>query len=220
MNIDQFNAADTASDDAPFAIENSYTLAIDVDGDVMAKAGAMVAYTGEFSFTGKRSAEGGLTGIIKEAATGEGTPIMRAEGTGTLYLADAQKKVQILELAADDRITVNGEDVLAFESELSYEVTTMDSLAGSFAGGFTNVAISGPGCVALTTHGDPLVVAPPVTTDPSATVAWSATTPSVDVNASLSDMVGQESGERFQMEFDDAGTDSGFVVVQPYEEHV
>lgn len=60
---------------------------------------------------------------------------MRAEGTGTLYLADAQKKVQILELAADDRITVNGEDVLAFESELSYEVTTMDSLAGSFAGG-------------------------------------------------------------------------------------
>jgi uncharacterized protein (AIM24 family) len=29
-------------------------------------------------------------------------------------------------------------------------------------------------------------------------------------------MVGQESGERFQMEF--AG--DGFVVVQPYEEHV
>jgi uncharacterized protein (AIM24 family) len=30
-------------------------------------------------------------------------------------------------------------------------------------------------------------------------------------------MVGQESGERYQMRFDDA---DGFVVVQPYEEHV
>jgi len=30
-------------------------------------------------------------------------------------------------------------------------------------------------------------------------------------------MIGQESGERFQMNF--AG-DGGFVVVQPYEEHV
>lgn len=29
-------------------------------------------------------------------------------------------------------------------------------------------------------------------------------------------MIGQESGERFQMEFDG---DTGYVVVQPYEEH-
>jgi uncharacterized protein (AIM24 family) len=56
---------------------------------------------------------------------------------------------------------------------------------------------------------------PPVTTDPSATVAWSDTTPEVSVNTNLTDMVGQESGERFQMEF--AG-EEGFVVVQPYEE--
>lgn len=29
-------------------------------------------------------------------------------------------------------------------------------------------------------------------------------------------MIGQESGERFQMKF---GGDGGYVVVQPYEEH-
>jgi uncharacterized protein (AIM24 family) len=55
----------------------------------------------------------------------------------------------------------------------------------------------------------------PVTTDPSATVAWSGATPEVEVNKNLSDMIGQESGERFQMNF--TGTD-GFVVVQPKEE--
>ncbi|RXK51098.1 AIM24 family protein [Halorientalis pallida] len=217
MDVDQFKSEHAPTDsDERFQRENSYTLDAAVDGSLLAKAGAMIAYTGDLSFTGQASAEGGITGFLKEAATGEGTPVMTVEGEGQVYLADREKKVQILELDADESVTVNGEDVLAFESELDYEISTIDSLAGSFAGGFTNVHLEGPGYVALTTHGDPLVMEPPVTTDPSATVAWSGTTPDVSVNTNLSDMVGQESGERFQMEF--TGT-AGFVVVQPYEEH-
>jgi len=217
MDIDQFTAeyAPTTAT-AQFQLENSYTLDVTVDGSVMAKAGSMIAFTGDLSFTGQASAEGGITGFIKEAATGEGTPVMTVEGEGHVYLADREKKVQILELAATDSITVNGEDVLAFEDRLSYEISSIDSLAGSFAGGFTNVYLEGPGYVALTTHADPLVLEPPVTTDPSATVAWSGTSPDVQVNTNLSDMVGQESGERFQMNFEDQ---AGFVLVQPFEEH-
>jgi uncharacterized protein (AIM24 family) len=212
----EFSSDLVATDeDAPFHLENSYALETTVDGSVMAKAGSMVAYSGDLSFTGQASAEGGVTGFLKEAATGEGTPVMRVEGTGRVYLADSEKKVQLLELDAGDSITVNGEDVLAFGSGLSYEISSIDSLAGAFAGGFTNVYLEGPGYVAVTTHGDPVVVEPPVSTDPSATVAWSETTPDVEVNRNLSDMVGQESGERFQMQF--AG-DGGYVVVQPYEE--
>ena len=217
MNVDQFTTEHEPTDtDAPFQLENSYTLDVVVDGAVMAKAGSMVAYTGELSFTGKSSAEGGITGFLKQAATGEGTPVMVVKGEGHAYLADREKKIQLLELDAEDSITVNGEDVLAFEEGLSYEIASMDSLAGAFAGGFTNVYLEGPGSVAITTHGDPIVLEPPVTTDPSATVAWSETTPDVEVNTNLSDMVGQESGERFQMNFTG---DDGFVVVQPYEEH-
>ncbi|WP_336000148.1 AIM24 family protein [Halorientalis halophila] len=218
MDIDQFKSdhAPTETDET-FQLENSYALDVTVEGSVMAKAGSMVAYTGDLSFTGQASAEGGITGFIKEAATGEGTPVMAVEGQGHVYLADERKKVQVLELDAGESVTVNGEDVLAFESELNYEISTIDSLAGSFAGGFTNVYLEGPGYVALTTHGDPLVMEPPVSTDPSATVAWSGTTPDVEVNTNLSDMIGQESGERFQMDFAGEG---GFVVVQPYEEHV
>ena len=218
MKLDQFTAANAPTDSAePFQRENSYTLDVDVDGTVMAKAGSMIAYTGDVSFTGKASAEGGITGFLKQAATGEGTPIMAVEGAGHVYFADGGKKVQVLELDAGESITVNGEDVLAFEESLSYEISTIDSLAGSFAGGFSNVYLEGPGYVAVTTHGDPIVLEPPVATDPSATVAWSGTSPSVEVNRSLSDMVGQESGERYQMRFDDS---DGVVVVQPYEEHV
>jgi uncharacterized protein (AIM24 family) len=79
----------------------------------------------------------------------------------------------------------------------------------------TNVFLSGPGTVAITTHGDPLVLEPPVRTDPHATVAWSADcSPSIERNRSLSDLVGQSSDERYQMAFDEGG----FVVVQPFEE--
>ena len=218
MNLDQFTAENAPTESAePFQRENSYTLDVDVDGTVMAKAGSMIAYTGDVSFTGKASAEGGITGLVKEAATGEGTPIMAVEGQGHVYFADGGKKVQVVELDAGESITVNGEDVLAFEEGLSYEISTIDSLAGSLAGGFSNVYLEGPGYVAITTHGDPIVLETPASTDPSATVAWSGTSPSVEVNRSLSDMIGQESGERYQMRFD--GPD-GFVVVQPYEEHV
>lgn len=217
MNIDQFTAEHVPTEtDAPFELENSYTLDVAVDGTVLAKAGSMIAYTGDLSFTGKSSAEGGITGFLKEATTSEGTPVMSIKGTGHAYLADNEKKVQLLELDAGDSITVNGEDVLAFDSSVSYEISSMDSLAGAFAGGFTNVYLEGPGYVAITTHADPIVLEPPVSTDPSATVAWSGTSPSVQVNKNLSDMVGQESGERFQMDFTG---ESGFVVVQPHEEH-
>ena len=214
MHTEQLTSADAAAE-SPFALENSYTLEVDIDGSLLAKAGSMVAYTGDLSFTGQATPEGGITGFIKEAATGEGTPIMTVEGSGTLYLADAEKKIQLLELDPGESITVNGEDLLAVEPRIDYEISTMDSLAGAFAGGFTNVYLEGPGVVAITTHGEPVVFEPPVTTDPSATVAWSRTSPDIEVNKNLSDMVGQESGERFQMDF--RGSE-GYVVVQPYEE--
>ncbi|GGL73186.1 AIM24 family protein [Halocalculus aciditolerans] len=217
MNTEQFTSEhQTTRSDEPFQLENSYTLDVAVDGTVLAKAGSMIAFTGDLSFTGQASAEGGITGFVKQAATGEGTPVMEVEGSGHVYLSDQKKKVQLLELEAGESITVNGEDVLAFDESISYEISSIDSLAGAFAGGFTNVYLEGPGYAAITTHADPIVLEPPVSTDPSATVAWSDTTPNVSTNASLSDMIGQESGERFQMSFTG---DTGYVVVQPYEEH-
>jgi len=217
MDVDEFVSENKPQEGgSPFQLENSKLLDIAVDGSVVAKAGSMVAYDGDLSFTGSSNAEGGITGFIKSKATSEGTPVMNVEGSGHLYLADQGKEVQIMELDADESISVNGNDVLAFESQVDYSISTIGSVSGTSAGGLTNVFLEGPGSIAITTHGSPLVLTPPIKTDPQATVAWSANnSPSSSVNRSLSDMIGQSSGERYQLEFTNA---DGFVVVQPYEE--
>jgi uncharacterized protein (AIM24 family) len=215
MQLEEFTQSNAPAEGGDgFQKENNRLLDVPVDGTVMLKAGTMIAYTGEFTFTGRASAEGGLTGFVKEAVSGEGTPVMEAEGSGHLYVADQGKKVQILDLDADKAISVNGNDILAFESTVDYEVDTIGSLSGAAAGGLTNVFLTGPGQVAISTHGDPLVMTPPVSTDPDATVAWSTDlSPSIATNKKLE--IGQTSGETLQMEF--TGSD-GFVVVQPHEE--
>ncbi|GGN09046.1 AIM24 family protein [Halarchaeum nitratireducens] len=217
MELDEFVTANEPDESGEqFELENGKLLDIAVDGTVITKAGAMVAFDGDLSFTGKSSAEGGVTGFLKEKATSEGTPVMEVSGQGHLYVADQGKEIQLLELDADEAISVNGMDVLAFEDRVDYEIGVTGSLGGASAAGLTNVFLSGPGTVAITTHGDPLVLTPPVRTDPDATVAWSRDlSPSVESNRSLSDLVGSSSDERYQLVFEG---DAGFVVVQPYEE--
>ncbi|MFD1684881.1 AIM24 family protein [Halobellus litoreus] len=215
MDLQEFTEANAPVEGSDgFQKENNRLLDVPLDGTVMVKAGSMIAYTGEITFTGKSSAEGGITGFVKEAVSGEGTPIMRAEGNGHLYVAEKGKKIQVLELDEGESISVNGNDVLAFESSIEYEINTVSSLSGMAAGGLTNVYLTGPGELAITTHGDPIVMTPPVFTDPDATVAWSADlSPSFEMNKKFE--IGQTSGESIQMEF--TGSE-GFVVVQPHEE--
>ena len=144
--------------------------------------------------------------------------ITYADGQGKLYLADAGKKVSIINLQ-NESIFINGNDVLAFEPSLAHKIAMMKKVSAMLSGGLFNIHLSGSGLVALTTHYEPitLVVEPgkPVMTDPNATVAWSGNlTPQFKTDASFRTFIGRGSGESFQMLFEG----SGFVVIQPYEE--
>lgn len=215
MDLNEFvNSHAPQENGKTFELENSKLLDVSLDGTVMAKAGAMVGYTGDISF--ERKSAGGLKGMLKKRATGEGAVMMQASGSGHLYLADQGKEVQILELDADDEISVNGNDVLAFEDGVGWDIEMMNSIAGTSSGGLFNVFLEGPGHVAITTHGKPLVVPTPVSTDPNATVAWSSTvSPSTKRDLNIKGFFGRSSGETFQLHFAEEG---GFVVIQPYEE--
>lgn len=215
MQLEEFVSSHAPDEsDAAFQRESSKMLDVAVDGAVMAKAGTMVAYTGDLSF--ERTSAGGLTGMLKKQVTGEGSVMMEATGQGHLYLADHAKEVQVLELDTGEEISVNGNDVLAFERSVDWDIKMMRSIAGTSAGGLFNVFLKGPGHVAITTHGEPLVVPTPVSTDPNATVAWSGNvSPGTKRDLNIKGFLGRSSGETFQLHFAEP---DGFVVVQPYEE--
>lgn len=201
-----------------FELEGERLLEINLDGTVWTKAGSMVAYNGGIKFTREGMLEHGLGKFIKKSLTGEGVRLTKAEGKGCLYLADAGKKISILNLQ-DESIFVNGNDVLAFESDIQWDIKLMRKIAAMMAGGLFNVKLEGKGMIAITTHYDPLTlkVSPgnPVITDPNATVAWSGTlSPEFKTDISLKTFLGRGSGESVQMKFDG----DGFVVIQPYEE--
>jgi len=202
----------------PFELENPYLLEVNLNGRVWAKLGAMIGYLGDVKFVREGMLEGGLSKMFKKAVTGESNPMMKAEGQGRVYFADSGKKVRILYLQ-NETLFVNGNNVLAFQETIQWDIKMMRRMAGMAAGGLFNMQLSGTGAIAITTHFDPitLAVSPefPVYTDPNATIAWSSSLqPEIKTDISLKTLFGRGSGESFQLAF----RGQGWVVLQPYEE--
>ena len=219
-SIDEFISKTSERDRGQglFELESPRMLEVNLNGLVWTKMGSMIAYNGGIKFTREGMLEHGIGKFLKKAVTGEGVRLTKAGGNRKLYLADSGKKVSILELA-NESIVVNGNDLLAFEPAIEWDIQMMKKITGMMAGGLFNVSLSGSGMVAITTHYDPmtLIVTPgnPVITDPNATVAWSGNlSPGFRTDMSLGTFLGRGSGESIQMEFNG----EGFVVVQPFEE--
>ena len=201
-----------------FELESERMLDINLNGEVWIKMGAMVAYTGQVKFVREGMLEQGLGNLFKKAITGEGARLTKAQGVGSVFCADSGKKITILQLD-NDAICVNGNDLLAFEMSLNYDIKMMRKMTAMLAGGLFNIRLEGTGMIAITSHYDPMTlpVTPdqPVTTDPNATVLWSGNLePEFKTDIQLKTFFGRGSGESVQMEF----RGNGFVVVPPYEE--
>jgi uncharacterized protein (AIM24 family) len=201
-----------------FELETPRILEVNLKDLVWAKTGSMISYAGQIKFERERMLEHGLGKMFKKAFSGEGTSLMKAAGNGRLYLADQGKKITIFDLN-NESITVNGNDLLAFEPTIEWDINLMRKMAGVMSGGLFNVNLRGRGKVAITSHYEPLtlLVKPgePVITDPNATVAWSGNLkPEFRTDISFRTLLGRGSGESFQMEF----SGEGFVIVQPFEE--
>jgi uncharacterized protein (AIM24 family) len=189
-----------------------------VRGRIWSKLGAMIAYRGQLKFVREGMLEGGIGKAFLKAVSGEMSPLTKIEGDGLVYLADAGKEITILRLQGDS-INVSGNDLLAFEDTVKYDITVHRRIAGMAAGGLFSARLSGQGLVAMTSHGRPLTLrvtpSDPVVTDPNATIAWSGgLSPEIKTDISIGSLFGRGGGETFQMLFQG----EGFVVVQPFEE--
>ncbi len=181
------------------------------DEEVQAKLGSMVAYQGDVRFEYK---SGGLGRFFKKAVSGEEDTLMTASGTGDLFLAHEKRKTMVISLE-DEKMTVNGENILAFDPGIVWDIRRVEG-AGKLAGGLFNVVLEGTGEVAVTSDGDPVLLdtSTPTFADPDSAVAWSGgVRTSVRSDVSFKTFTGCGSGETFQLSFEG----SGWVLIQPSE---
>jgi uncharacterized protein (AIM24 family) len=198
-----------------FTVQNPRLLKVELsETTVMAKNGSMVAYQGDVRFEHQG---GGLGRFMKKAVTGESLRLMKASGSGELFLASQAMLVHTVALT-NDAMTVNGANILAFESGIDWDVTRVKGgAAGMLAGGLFNIHLRGTGLVALISDGEPVkldVGEAPTFGDPQSSIAWSSgvtTTLKTDVQAKS--LIGMGSGESIQIGFQG----QGWVLVQPSE---
>lgn len=212
MRSDLFGTNLEAATTDRFTLQNPRMLRVALNGDVMARQGAMVAYQGQVDFAYQGA--GGMTKLLKKAFTGEGVPLMKVTGQGDVFFADDAMEIHLVNLDGDT-LTVNGSNVLAFDPTLTWDIKKVEG-ASMMAGGIFNTTFTGTGTVAITAHGTPVVlnVDAPTYADMQAAIAWSASlTTSVRRTAGAGAMIGRGSGEAFQLVFNG----QGFVVVQASE---
>lgn len=201
-----------------FAKQNSKMLkAVLSAGDLLARQGTMIAYQGRASFEheGVGFDMAGLKKLVKKTLTGEGLNLMRVSGDGEVFFADMAADVHIIDIV-DDKLSVNGMNILAFSAGLSWDIELIRS-AGIVSGGLFNTTLAGTGQVALATQGTPVALdarSATVCADPDAVVCWSAgLSLSLQSSMTFKDLTGRGSGESGQLAF----SGDGMVVVQPAE---
>ncbi|MGI5180018.1 AIM24 family protein [Dactylosporangium sp. CA-152071] len=198
-------------------LQNSKMLKAELNGEIMARTGTMIAYQGQVTFQALGS--GGVGKWLKSKLTGEGIPLMKVTGRGDVFFADRSADVHLIDLEQGDAISINGANVLAFDSSLQYDVRMVQGVGMLSSAGLFNCVFTGQGRLAITTKGTPVVltVDAPTYVDPQAAICWSAGLQTGYHRADqlgIGTLLGRSTGEAFTMSF--AG--QGFVVVQPSEE--
>lgn len=196
------------------SVQNAKSIRYVVNGEMVARQGAMVAYRGNLQFERKGQ---GVGGMLKRAVTGEGLPLMAVRGQGEAWFAHEAQNCFVVDVEPGDEVTVNGRNVLCFDATLSYEIRTVKG-AGITGGGLFNSVFTGHGRLGLICEGNPLVipVSPqqPVYVDTDAVVGWTARLhTSLHRSQSIGSMLRGGSGEAVQLKLEG----EGYVVVRPSE---
>ncbi|ARK06670.1 AIM24 family protein [Cellulosimicrobium funkei] len=217
MRSSLLDHAERSVEPGSFQLQNDRMLKVDLRGTggfFFAKQGSMVAYQGDVDFAYEGS--GGLGKMFKKAFTGEGMSLMKVSGSGDVFLAQDADQVFVLHLE-DEGVTVNGANVLAFESSLAWDINRVEG-ASMLSGGLFNTTFTGTGALAVTAFGTPVVldVDVPTFVDMQAAVLWSTSLQSsIRKTAKLGAAIGRGSGEAYQL----ALSGRGIVVVQASEGH-
>jgi uncharacterized protein (AIM24 family) len=210
--LGQYNEVESANS---FNLQNSKLLKVELNQvTIQAKIGSMVAYQGDVKF--EHAGSGGMGRFMKKAMTGEGQSLMKMTGQGEVFLADQAQDVHLIFLE-NDKITVNGPNVLAFDAGIDWDIERVQGASAMMGGGLYNTALQGTGWVAILSDGPPVllnVASAPTFADAQAAITWSSgVSTSIKTDISMKSLIGKSSGETVQMAF----SGQGWVLVQPSE---
>jgi uncharacterized protein (AIM24 family) len=136
-----------------------------------------------------------------------------------VFLADQAQDIHLIYLE-NDHITVNGPNLLAFDTGIDWDIRRVEGASAVMGGGLYNMALQGTGWVAIISDGPPVllnVASAPTFADAQAAITWSSGVQTgIKTDFKLKNLVGRGSGESVQMSF----TGQGWVLVQPSEGRV
>lgn len=197
--------------------------------EVLARRGAMLAYTGDVGFSPVHTGAGGIGGMAGRMMQGEQVAMMVAQGNGTVYYGYRGLYVTIIELDGSGPLTVEADRLVAHDASLQSTVVFLGSqggirgaVRGAVSGqGLFTTQLHGYGTAAVISHGGTIAIpvggSRPTAVDPQAFVAHVGQV-NVDISASVGwrDAVGRGSGEAIQLKC----TGQGTVFVQASEQKI
>jgi uncharacterized protein (AIM24 family) len=193
-----------------FSMKNKRLLQVDLSNEkVMSRAGAMVAYVGSVKFEKAILGGEGIFGALKRKATGEGMALMQVNGTGTVYFAHEAREISIIPLR-NEKVFVESSCIIAFEQGLKTN-TAFAGLRGAASGqGLFTTTVEGNGSVAIFADGGMLAFevsgSSPLFVDPDAFIGFKGNiTQEFVFDVNWRTMVGQTSGESYQLKFSGQG---------------
>lgn len=194
--------------------------------EILARKGAMLAYTGDVGFAPVHLGPGGAGGRVGRMVAGEQVAMMVAQGRGTVHYGYRGLYVTIVELDGAGPLSVEADRLLAHDAALQSGTVFLGSqggLRGAVRGavsgqGLFTTQLHGHGSAAVLSHGGTIAIpvsGRPVAVDPQAYVAHVGQV-EVDISASVGwrDAVGRGSGEAVQLKV----TGHGTVYVQASEQ--
>ncbi|WP_344825691.1 AIM24 family protein [Actinocorallia longicatena] len=205
---------------AQFRMNGSKMLAVDLAGEtVRALNGSMVAYEGQMNFKrqGMTGGDGGLMGAVRRRVAGENVTLMEVTGQGTVYLASEATEITLVHLQGDT-LLVESSNLLALDGQLRTGVQFSGLRGMSTGQGLATTKVEGHGTVAIVSDGPAIALevtqGQPLCVDPQAFVASRGQLQQDFVtDANWRTMLGQGSGETFQLRFNG----HGLVYIQPAE---
>jgi uncharacterized protein (AIM24 family) len=201
-----------------YELENSKMVKVTLSNETaFAKMGAMIAYTGNVAFQRSFLGNGGVQAIAMRQVTNESMKLMSAQGAGAVYYAHNGQTVTVIPLQ-NDTLYVEASSVLVFDGRLNAGTSFLGNggvsafVSGMATGqGLFTSTFAGSGEVAVLSDGKliGLDVRPdnPVFVDPQAYVGHRGQlTNNIHTDVSWKTLIGQTSGESYQLKFQGSGT--------------